>query len=77
VREIIKEVELLDPQFDKSVIMSFDAPVGFRIAPHLFLIVRALFPGFYGQGVDDCHQRFARRTVFHDHDYTLEGIGKT
>lgn len=40
---------------------------------------RTLPPGRYECELikeDDGQWRFSRRTVFHDHDYTLEGIGR-
>jgi len=37
---------------------------------------RSLPPGRYVCDLDSGQWRFSRRTVFHDHDYTLDGIGR-
>ena len=40
---------------------------------------RSLPPGRYAYELikdESDHWRFSRRTVFHDHDYTLDGIGR-
>ena len=58
-----------------------------RAAARAYLLVliskdgnhRSLPPGRYACELikDDSGQwRFSRRTVFHDHDYTLDGIGR-
>src|SRR5215475_4664733 len=60
---------------------------GTRAAASAYLLVliskdgshRSLPPGRYACELikeDSGQWRFSRRTVFHDHDYTLEGIGR-
>jgi uncharacterized protein (TIGR02246 family) len=59
---------------------------GDRAAATAYLLVliskdgshRTLPPGRYECDLvkQDGHWRFSRRTVFHDHDYVLEGIGR-
>jgi hypothetical protein len=59
---------------------------GNRAAASAYLLVliskdgdhRSLPPGRYACELikEDGQWRFSRRTVFHDHDYTLDGIGR-